>query len=96
MIAAQGAVVAAAFAVMAFWPPSSGRMLLVPVAGGDANVVAKVALAAGAGLLGSGPLPGSMLVVGDRARILRAITGSNIVVVAAPRGGCSPTGTVIA
>ena len=77
---------------MTLWPPASGEMLLVPVTGTDANIVAKTALAGGAMLLGAGPVRGSMVVVGDRSRIMHAISSWDIVVTAAPPAGCGQPG----
>ncbi|MBJ6120787.1 hypothetical protein [Sphingomonas mollis] len=77
-----------ALVVVTMWPPVSGNMLLVPMTGGDANQVARVALAGGAALVGAGPFRGSMVVTGNRSRIEREIMSWNIVVLAAPPAGC--------
>lgn len=88
LVPAQIAAAVIALAALALWPPASGAMLLVPL-GSDAGTVATIALAGGAALLDTGPFPGSLVVVGDRARIARQITGWSIVITAAPSAGCS-------
>lgn len=92
LIPMQGMAAIVALVTLALWPPSSGELLLIPLATHDASAVAKVALAGGAVMLGSGPLPGSLIVLGDRSRIARNIASWNIVIMAAPPGGCRPTG----
>ncbi len=87
-IVLQGLGAIVAIVGMTLWPPASGRMLLVPLASADANAAAKAALAGGAMLLGPGPFRGSMVVAGDRARILRAVASWDFVVTAAPPAGC--------
>lgn len=83
----QAAAVAVAPLVLALWPPVSGPMMLVPLAG-DTGAVTRAALAGGARLLGSGPLPGSLVVMGDRAGIARRLGGWDVVITAAPPAGC--------
>lgn len=77
-----------ALLVLLLWPPVTGNLLVVPLFDPDANAVAKAAVAGGALLLGAGPLPGSMIVVGDRARVARHMKAWDMVIVAAPPGGC--------
>lgn len=77
-----------ALAALMLWPPVSGAMLVVPLGGGDPGLIARIALAGGAVLLEAGPLPGSMIVVGDRARIATRLTSWRIIIVAAPPAGC--------
>jgi hypothetical protein len=88
LLPAQAAVAAVGIMAAAMWPPSSGRLLLVPLLDGDRNMVAGIALAGGAMLLGPGPFPGSLVVIGDRSRLARRITGWTIVMTAAPPAGC--------
>ena len=84
---AQAMIVAAALALLAFWPPRRGAMLLVPLRGTLAQTV-NAALAGHASLLGQGPVPGSIVVFGDRARLVAAIGNKAVVVLAAPATGC--------
>ena len=85
-------IVAATFGLVALtmWPPASGSMLLVPL-GSDGGATVRGALAGGAALLGAGPFPGSLVVVGDRARIAPRVAW-NTVIMAAPPAGCGPSG----
>ena len=87
-------IVAATFGLIALtmWPPASGSMLLVPL-GSDDGAIVQGALAGGAALLGAGPFPGSLVVVGDRARIAPRVAW-NTVIMAAPPAGCGPSGGV--
>lgn len=88
MISIQVIGAAAALAGLSVVAPPSGRMLLVPVTGGDANAVARIALAGGAAVLGAGPFSGSLVVVGNRAAIARRIGSWRVVIIAAPPAGC--------
>lgn len=90
----QATAAAAACAALTLWPPSSGKLLLVPIGGQSVDVVAKVALAGGAPLLGRGPLPGSLVVVGERAKIAREIKSWDIILMAAPPAGCGTIGSL--
>ena len=88
LIPAQVAIAIIAVVALAMWPPASGRMLLVQLTSADTNRVARVALAGNALLLGTGPFPGSMVVVGVRANIAHQIKTWKIVILAAPSAGC--------
>ena len=87
LIPAQIAAATCGLAALTIWPPASGAMLLVPL-GQDGGAAVRGALAARAALLGVGPFPGSLVVVGDRTRIARQVAW-NIVILAAPPAGCS-------
>lgn len=39
-------------------------------------------------LLGNGPVPNSLVVVGDRTRIARRIPAGDVLILAAPAAGC--------
>lgn len=84
---------AIACAALTLWPPSSGKLLLVPIAGQSADAVAKTALAGDAALLGPGPFPGSLVVVGARAMIAKKINSWTIIAMAAPPVDCSAVGS---
>src|ERR1700712_144796 len=82
-----------ALSALAFWPPQSGAMLLFPVWNGDTGATFRLALDAGVTILGQGPVSGSLVVVGDRARILPLAMDKYMLVVAAPPSGCgNPSG----
>ena len=78
-----GAVVAA-MAGFAFAPPARGRMLLVPLAPGAAAKLPAAAVTGGARLLGMGPVPGSLVVVADRARLGGVSLADGMVILSAP------------
>lgn len=77
-----------AYLAIAAWPPATGRLWLIPLAGDDANGVARTALAGGALLLGPGPVRGSLVVEGDRAALVAQARGWRLAVLAAPPAGC--------
>jgi hypothetical protein len=87
-------VVAAAAASLALtvWPPADGPMLLVPLGGGIGTAV-RAATGGGGRILAAGPLPGSLVVEGERSRIAAAAPGWRMVIVAAPAAACGATGT---
>ena len=76
--------VALGLASLAFAPPASGRMLLVPLTADAAHRLIPAAVAHGALLIGPGPLPASYIVIGERARIV----AQGVVPIAAPAAGC--------
>jgi hypothetical protein len=84
----QMTIVAASLGAMALWPPPSGLLLLVPVLHGNSGAMVQLARASGAALVDAGPLPGSIVVLGERARIARRIVGGEALIFAAPSGGC--------
>ncbi|MDV3457329.1 hypothetical protein RZN05_10075 [Sphingomonas sp. HF-S4] len=77
----------AALAAVALAPPAQGRMLLVPLAGQDADSVAVWATQAGARIVGRGPL-GSLAVDGLRGDLLGPALRNATLVVAAPPAAC--------
>ena len=87
-VALQCAVVMIALAIMALRPPDRGAMLLVPLWGGRLADSINLARDADAGLLARGPLPGSIIVLGDRRRLDLVLAGRSFVVLAAPATGC--------
>ena len=85
LMVAQLALAMLALLAVAFTPPAQGRMLLVPIDGRPVSRAAIEQLAATP--LKSGPLPGSWVVEGDR-RLLSALWGQRILVLAAPAAVC--------
>ena len=87
-LGAQLALVVMALLCAAFWPPSQGRMLLVPLLPGAANHMLARAIDGGAQLLGSGPTPGSFVITGNHLAIASALTGEAVMILAAPPALC--------
>lgn len=56
-------------AALALMPPAQGRMLLVPVWPGSDTRLASLAIDRGARLIATGPVAGSLVVDGERARL---------------------------
>lgn len=84
----QIAVLIAGAAALQMLPPNRGVMLLVPLLSSDAGVPIRTAVAHGAALLATGPIPGSILVYGDRARLAGLWRSHHILLLAAPAAGC--------
>ncbi|MBB4153976.1 hypothetical protein GGQ80_001882 [Sphingomonas jinjuensis] len=75
--------------VVAAWPPATGRMMLVSLNGAGVNALVVEASAAGAQVVGPGPVPGSLVVSGDRSRILAHIGHWHTLVLAPAAAGCA-------
>lgn len=86
----------AVLASISLYPPAQGRILMIPLLDRDANATARVALLAEARLLGRGPLPGSMVVIGDRAQIAAGLHAWDMLLVAAPPAGCGADARAVA
>ena len=85
-IVVQLALAMLALAVMAFAPPTHGRMLLVPL---DGRPVGKGEIEAlSATPLKTGPLPGSWVVEGSRQQ-LASLWAQKVLVLAAPAALCA-------
>lgn len=86
LIVVQVALAALALLAVAIMPPAHGRMLLVPLDGGPIDP--RAVNAAQATLLSPGPLPGSLVVDGDR-QLLAGFWARRVLVLAAPAALCS-------
>jgi hypothetical protein len=74
--------------LLAFAPPAHGKMILVPLTAGAASGMAATALSSGSLLVASGPIPGSLIVVGNRAALANPMFRQGVLVLAAPPAGC--------
>ncbi|VXC66780.1 hypothetical protein [Sphingomonas sp. 8AM] len=88
LLVTQASVGVIALAIMSLYPPTEGRILLIPIVDRDVNATARLALSSGAALLGAGPLRGSLVVVGNRARLAAQLRPWRILMLAAPPAGC--------
>ncbi|MBO9714978.1 MAG: hypothetical protein J7495_18850 [Sphingomonas sp.] len=70
----------AGLVLLALWPPVRGAMIVVPLSGQAADAV--LALEGGARLLGEGPLPGSLVVTGNRVKLAAALKGRALLLAA--------------
>lgn len=85
-IVVQLALAMLALLVVAFTPPAQGRMLLVPL---DGRPVSEAAIAEMRAIpLVKGPLPGFLVVDGERRR-LSGLRARRVLVLAAPSALCS-------
>ncbi len=87
-LSAQLALVVLALACAAFWPPSQGRMLLIPLLPGAGDQMLGRAIDGGAQLLASGPLPGSFVISGNHLAVAVAIGNRAVLILAAPPALC--------
>lgn len=69
-------------------PPTSGRMILLPLTDGAKSVLASVAIANGARLVAKGPWAGSLLVEGRRDELAPALLRRGIVALSTQMSGC--------
>jgi hypothetical protein len=85
-VSVQVAIAILALLLVAFAPPAYGRMLLVPLDGAPLKGAAIRGLQATP--LTAGPLPGSLIVEGDR-RLLSGLWSEGVLVLAAPTVICA-------
>lgn len=70
-------------------PPANGNMLVLPVLNDSTGRTAGWAVAAGGKILGTGRIPGSIVVTGERRRLFAAALRNGAVILAAPGLLCS-------
>jgi hypothetical protein len=92
LLAIQIVLVLSGLALLALWPPVSGRMLLVPVTAAARQGLVTAAIGQGARLVARGPMPGSMIVSGQRGLLMGALARHGILAMVAPAGGCGTPG----
>lgn len=85
---AQMLIVFCTILLVSFAPPARGTMLLVSMTRLPVALISDRAAAAGAQPMGIGPLPASLLVFGDRDRILAKALPAGIIALAAPASLC--------
>ncbi len=86
-LAVVGQVCLVVAGLVALSAPASGTMLLLPLAPGARAGLAAAAIGRGAQLLGAGPVPGSLVVRGER-RMLGGLWSQGVMVTAAPAAAC--------
>lgn len=84
----QLAAVIASLVAIAFYPPASGTMILIPLWPGAEQGLTARAVNAGARLVDRGPLPGSLVISGDSSTIASAMLPHGILIINGPRAGC--------
>ncbi|WP_168377361.1 hypothetical protein [Sphingomonas sp. Leaf343] len=85
---AQCAAVAALLGGSILVPPAEGAMLLVPLLPARTAATIDLALDHGARIGGLGPLPGSLIVRGQRAHLFAPLMAKGILTLAAPTIWC--------
>jgi hypothetical protein len=91
-LALQLSLILSGLALLALWPPASGRMLLVPVTTAAQHRLVTAAVEQGALLIAPGPIAGSMIVSGERSRLMARLAHLGILAMVAPNGGCGTPG----
>jgi hypothetical protein len=84
----QLALVTLAMGASELYPPERGAMLLVPLNAEAGNGMAARAIAGGAAILARGPIERTLVVRGDRARLAAELSGSGVLMLAAPEVLC--------
>ena len=87
---AQCALVLVGLTASAFWPPASGRLLVVPIIDWQNGAAVRLAIRHGASLVDAGPVRGSIIVEGERKALGAAALAAGMLLLAAPRSGCGP------
>ena len=75
-------------------PPATGSILLLPLGNSSSGAMLHQAFASGARLEGAGPVAGSFIVRGDRARLSSAMRESHVLMIAASPILCGKKKTV--
>ena len=81
---AQVAICLLALSIAALSPPARGRMMMLSLSGGPGAL--RAALRNGAGLVGRGPVSGTVIIQGDLSRLEMPLAQAGAVLLAAPRG----------
>lgn len=84
----QCAIILGSLAFLALKPPATGAILLVPLGGATGGNVVNRVIAHGGALLGPGPIRRSLVVYGRRDTIAAALSGANVLLLAAPFTAC--------
>ena len=88
---AQLGIALAALIGMAFAPPAQGRVLLVPLTAYATAHMPIAALGHRALLLGSGPFPGSLVVMAGQENLTWPMLRLWVLPIAAAAAGCGPS-----
>jgi hypothetical protein len=88
LLAAQLLLILIGVPVLAFYPPVQGPMLLVPLSADARAAMVRVATDHGARLMARGPLPGSIVIWGERAALSGPLMAHAVVVMAGDAAAC--------
>ncbi len=89
LIALQAAFVVVGLLALALVPPEEGTMLLIPLGVGLGGAI-NLALAGDARLVGTGRLPGSVMIHGRRSSLSGAMLRAGVLMIAATPPLCGP------
>lgn len=79
----QAGLAITALATVELTPPQDGPMMLISTTGMPQGEILNLALRTGAAPLAAGPIPGSIIVRGERGPIARAAVPAGVLVLAA-------------
>lgn len=85
---AHALLCSAGLGLLAFFPPAQGQILLVPLLSSGRGELIRFAIDHDARLVARGPLPGSMIVEGQRAALGKAIFTHGWLPLASRAKGC--------
>ncbi|WBO23417.1 hypothetical protein [Sphingomonas abietis] len=88
LIGLQAVIACTAMGWLLLAPPAQGQMTLVPLTASAALTLPATVLHGDIRLIGTGPLPGSLLVEGRRADFSGYLLHHATLVLATPPGGC--------
>jgi hypothetical protein len=88
VVQATGALIF--FLLLAIAPATKGSMLLVSIKERPPGELIALALARGASLIQRGPLPSSVIVYGERSRLLVPLAREGVLTLAGGAAGCRP------
>ena len=86
----QLAIASAVFITTIAAPPAAGAMIAIPVSDAAPHSVAQWATEAEGKIVGSGRIPGSLIILGARARLLPAAIQNHALLLRAPAFLCAP------
>ncbi len=86
----QLAVAGAIFITTIAAPPVNGTMIAIPVSAASAKAVAQWTTEADGKIVGTGRIPGSLIILGDRDRLLPAAITNHALLLRAPAFLCAP------
>jgi len=85
---AQIAIALGLFVALAVAPPERGALLILPLEGQSQGELAALALTHGASLLRRGPIGSSLIVSGDRDRLIWSLARDGVLTLNGGAAGC--------
>ena len=93
VVIAQTMIALGLFVLLAVAPPARGALLILPLGGYSQAELTTLALAHGASLLGRGPMASSLIVYGERDRLVWPLVRAGVLTLNAGAAGCGSSGS---